>query len=49
MNPDVQVGLDAVAPIYAARTADGMKFREIKEREGLGAALTWRAGQFAAG
>src|SRR5262250_3831291 len=41
-------GLDVVAPLYAARTAVGTKFQEIKEKEGLGAALKWRASQFAA-
>ena len=43
----IRAGLDVVAPLYAARTAFGMKFQEIKEKEGLGAALKWRAGQFA--
>jgi enoyl-CoA hydratase/carnithine racemase len=44
----ILAGLDVVAPLYAARTAVGTKFQEIKEKEGLGAALKWRAGQFAA-
>ncbi len=44
----IQAGLDVVAPLYAARTAVGMRFQEIKEKEGLGAALKWRASQFAA-
>jgi len=44
----ILAGLDVVAPLYAARTAVGMKFQEIKEKEGLGAALKWRASQFAA-
>ena len=35
------------APLYAARTEVGMKFDEIREKEGLGAALKWRAAQFA--
>jgi enoyl-CoA hydratase len=43
----ILAGLDVVAPLYAARTALGMQFQEIKEKEGLGAALKWRAGQFA--
>jgi len=43
----IQAGLDVVAPLYAARTEIGMKFQEIKEKDGLGAALRWRAGQFA--
>jgi enoyl-CoA hydratase/carnithine racemase len=43
----IRAGLDVVAPLYAARTEVGMKFDEIREREGLGAALRWRAAQFA--
>jgi enoyl-CoA hydratase/carnithine racemase len=43
----ILAGLDVVAPLYAARTAVGMQFQEIKEKEGLGAALKWRAAQFA--
>jgi enoyl-CoA hydratase len=39
-------GLDVLAPLYAARTEVGMKFDEIRERDGLGAALKWRAAQF---
>ena len=33
--------------LYAARTEVGMKFDEIREKEGLGAALKWQAAQFA--
>ena len=33
--------------VYAARTEVGMKFDELREKEGLGAALRWRAAQFA--
>jgi len=44
----IQAGLDVVAPLYTARAAVGMKFQEIKEKEGLVAALRWRAAQFAA-
>ena len=40
-------GLDVLAPLYAARTDVGTKFDEIREKEGLGAALKWRAAQFA--
>jgi enoyl-CoA hydratase len=40
-------GLDVLAPLYAARTEVGLKFDEIREKEGLGAALKWRAAQFA--
>jgi enoyl-CoA hydratase len=43
----ILAGLDVVAPLYAAKTAVGMKFQEIKEKDGLGAALKWRAAQFA--
>src|SRR5258705_6597582 len=39
-------GLDVLAPLYPARTQAGMKFDEIREKEGLGAALKWRSAQF---
>jgi enoyl-CoA hydratase len=42
----IRAGLDVVAPLYAARTAFGTKFQEIKEAEGLAAALKWRGAQF---
>jgi enoyl-CoA hydratase/carnithine racemase len=42
----MQVGLDVVAPLYAAKTEVGMKFHEITQKEGLGAALKWRRAQF---
>jgi enoyl-CoA hydratase len=42
----LRAGLDVLAPLYAARTEVGMKFDEIREKEGLGAALRWRAEQF---
>jgi enoyl-CoA hydratase len=42
----MRAGLDVLAPLYAARTEIGMKFDEIREKEGLGAALRWRAAQF---
>ena len=41
----IRAGLDVLAPLYAARTEVGMKFDEIREKEGLGAALRWRAEQ----
>jgi enoyl-CoA hydratase/carnithine racemase len=44
----IRAGLDVLAPLYAARTEVGAAFDEIREREGLGAALRWRAAQFAA-
>ena len=43
----IRAGLDVVAPLYAARTEVGARFDEIREKEGLGAALRWRAAQFA--
>lgn len=42
----IRAGLDVLAPLYAARTEVGMKFDELREKEGLGAALRWRAAQF---
>ena len=42
----MQAGLDVVAPLYAARTEAGMKFKEITKERGLGAALKWRGAQF---
>jgi len=46
MRNAIRAGLDVLAPLYAARTEVGMKFDEIRERDGLGAALRWRAAQF---
>ena len=43
----IHAGLDVLAPVYAARTEVGVKFDEIRDKEGLGAALRWRAAQFA--
>jgi enoyl-CoA hydratase/carnithine racemase len=43
----IRAGLDILAPLYAAQTEVGVKFDEIREREGLVAALRWRAAQFA--
>lgn len=42
----IRAGLDVLAPLYAATTEVGKKFDEIREKEGLGAALRWRASQF---
>src|SRR5260370_5818300 len=39
-------GLDVVGPLYATTTEFGAKFREIIEREGVPAAVKWRAAQF---
>jgi enoyl-CoA hydratase len=43
----IRAGLDVLAPLYAATTEVGKKFDEIREKDGLGAALRWRAAQFA--
>jgi enoyl-CoA hydratase/carnithine racemase len=43
----LNAGLDIVAPLYAARTEVGQRFGEITRKDGLGAALKWRAAQFA--
>ena len=43
----IKAGLDVLASVYAARTEVGTRFDEIREKEGLGAALRWRAAQFA--
>ena len=42
----LNAGLDAISPLYAAKTEEGEQFHEIKSRDGLGAALRWRAAQF---
>jgi enoyl-CoA hydratase len=42
----IMAGLDILASVYAARTEVGTRFDEIREKEGLGAALRWRAAQF---
>ena len=42
----LNAGLDVVSPLYAAKTAMGAKFQEIKAKDGLGAALKWRSAQF---
>ena len=43
----MQAGLDAVTPLYAAKTDAGVEFNEIRQRDGLRAALKWRRDQFA--
>lgn len=43
----IRAGLDVLAALYAARTEVGATFDEIRENKGLGAALRWRAAQFA--
>ena len=42
----MQVGIDVVAPLYAATTEVGAEFRERARQEGLAAALRWRKAQF---
>ncbi len=42
----MQAGIDVVAPLYAAKTEIGARFREIAAEQGLPAALKWRRGQF---
>jgi len=42
----LNAGIDVVAPLYAAKTEFGVKFDEIRKKDGLGAALKWRAAQF---
>ncbi len=46
-HSSLNVGLDIVAPLFAARTEVGQRFNEITREDGLGAALKWRAAQFA--
>ena len=42
----LNAGVDIVSPLYAAKTEMGARFQEIKAKDGLGAALKWRAAQF---
>jgi len=42
----VHAGLDVLAPLYAAKTDVGVQFTEIRQKEGLRAALKWRRDQF---
>jgi enoyl-CoA hydratase/carnithine racemase len=42
----IRAGLDVLAPLYAATTEVGKRFDEIREKDGLVAALRWRAAQF---
>src|SRR6202008_466974 len=39
----IRAGLDVLAGLYAARAEVGTKFDEIREKEGVGAPLRWRA------
>jgi enoyl-CoA hydratase/carnithine racemase len=42
----MQAGIDVVAPLYAAKTEMGEKFRAKAQAEGLAAAVKWRRSQF---
>jgi enoyl-CoA hydratase/carnithine racemase len=42
----LQVGVDVVAPLYAAQTEVGKQFDDIRAKDGLKAALKWRLAQF---
>ena len=42
----IDAGLDVVAPLYVTPTEFGARFREIVNREGVPAAVRWRAAQF---
>jgi len=42
----MQAGVDVVAPLYAAHTEIGAKFRDMTQKEGLAAAIKWRRDQF---
>ena len=42
----MQAGIDVVAPLYAAKTEMGEKFRAKAQAEGLAAAVKWRRDQF---
>jgi enoyl-CoA hydratase/carnithine racemase len=42
----MNAGVDLAAPLYAANTKMGAKFKELTKTDGLGAALKWRGDQF---
>ena len=42
----MQAGIDVVAPLYAAKTEAGNKFRELAQKEGFAAAVRWRRSLF---
>ncbi|MBG04506.1 MAG: enoyl-CoA hydratase [Rhodospirillaceae bacterium] len=42
----MHAGLDVLAPLYAAKTDVGVQFTDIRQKEGLRAALKWRRDQF---
>jgi hypothetical protein len=43
----MNAGRDSAAPLDAGRTEVGRRFNEMTRKDGLGAALEWRAAQFA--
>jgi hypothetical protein len=45
----MDAGVDVIAPLYAAQTAAGNTFQQLKREQGLGAALKWRRAQFEEG
>jgi enoyl-CoA hydratase/carnithine racemase len=46
LHDALKAGVDVLAPIYAAQTEMGRRFKEITAEQGLGAALKWRGNQF---
>ena len=42
----IDAGVDVLAPMYATKTASGVRFEELTAAEGLAAALKWRMSQF---
>lgn len=42
----MHAGLDVLAPLYAAKPDVGVQYTEIRQKEGLRAALKWRRDQF---
>jgi enoyl-CoA hydratase len=42
----LNVGVDVVSMLYAAKTEEGAQFKDIAATQGLGAALKWRGDQF---
>jgi enoyl-CoA hydratase len=46
VSAGIIAGVDVLAPLYAAKTDAGVKFRELVAERGLGAALRWRNDQF---
>jgi enoyl-CoA hydratase len=45
----LDMGLDTDVQIESLETPEGKTFKEIREREGLKAALAWRDARFAGG